>query len=124
MIAPALAPATHFQVLLGFVGCSANPQSAPANPSPLTPPPRKTPSASVIQSTVGSSRGGRVTRDQPQILQGSPVRAAWFVVLLPRCYHGAARLATGVTRAAASPRVPRARSAPPSPRRRARRCAT
>src|SRR5213592_2023846 len=52
MIAPALAPATHFHVLIGFVGCSANPQSAPASASPLTPPPRKTPSASVIQATT------------------------------------------------------------------------
>src|SRR5438874_9936245 len=56
MIAPALAPATFSQVVIGFVGCSAKPQSAPASASPLTPPPRKTPSASLIHSTAGSSQ--------------------------------------------------------------------
>src|SRR5438132_14212523 len=50
MIAPALAPATFVQVVIGFVGCSAKPHSAPASASPLTPPPRKPPSASVIHS--------------------------------------------------------------------------
>src|ERR1700741_2652069 len=56
MIAPALAPATSSHFVIGFVGCSANPQSAPASARPLTPPPRKTPSASVIHSIAGSSR--------------------------------------------------------------------
>src|SRR5438105_4207140 len=50
MIAPALAPATFTHFLIGFVGWSAKPSSAPASPSPLTPPPRNTPSASSIQS--------------------------------------------------------------------------
>src|SRR5437870_1975207 len=67
MIAPALAPATFTHFLIGLVGCSANPSSAPARPSPLTPPPRKTPSASSIQSMkaillrfdVGLLRRGR-----------------------------------------------------------------
>src|SRR5215471_1224997 len=52
MIAPALAPATSFQLWMGFVGCSANPHSAPASPSPFTPPPLNTASASSIHCIV------------------------------------------------------------------------
>src|SRR2546425_13359681 len=55
MIAPALAPATLTHFLIGFVGCSSKPRSAPARPRPLTPPPRKTPSASSIHSIATSS---------------------------------------------------------------------
>src|SRR6266513_133989 len=77
MIAPALAPATHFHVLIGFVGCSANPQSAPASASPLTPPPRKTPSASVIQDTLAPliTAAVHMTSRRPA---REPVRAAWI----------------------------------------------
>src|SRR5579884_2723769 len=52
MIAPALAPATFFQVRMGLVGCSANPQSAPASARPFTPPPLNTASASSIHCIV------------------------------------------------------------------------
>src|SRR2546430_11061004 len=52
MIAPALAPATSSHFVIGFVGGSANPQSAPASARPLTPPPRKTPSASVDRKST------------------------------------------------------------------------
>src|SRR4029077_5790111 len=48
MIAPALAPATFTHFFTGLSVLSANPSNAPARPSPLTPPPRKTPSASSI----------------------------------------------------------------------------
>src|SRR5262249_49215143 len=56
MIAPALAPATFTHFFTGLSTLSANPSSAPASPSPFTPPPRKTPSASSIQSIVTSVR--------------------------------------------------------------------
>ena len=52
MIAPALALATLFHVRTGFVGCSANPHSAPASASPFTPPPLNTASASSIHCIV------------------------------------------------------------------------
>ncbi len=73
MIAPALAPATFFHAVMGFVGWSAKPQSAPASANPLTPPPRKTPSASLIQSTGATlpslaAAAGVGTPRQPQKL--------------------------------------------------------
>src|SRR5438105_10377712 len=91
MIAPALAPATFFHVLMGLVGCSANPHSAPARPSPLTPPPRKTPSASVIQSTPAPliTRPASNTR-QPQIVDEEPGTGRSILLLLSPCYHARA----------------------------------
>src|SRR5215218_214516 len=58
MIAPALAPATFTQRRTGFVSCSAKPCSAPASAMPLTPPPRKTPSASSIHCMRALTVGG------------------------------------------------------------------
>src|SRR4051794_8419592 len=60
MIAPALAPATFTHFVTGFVGWRANPISAPASPRPLTPPPRKTPSASVIQPPMSVVLSARI----------------------------------------------------------------
>src|SRR5262245_22612249 len=73
MIAPALAPATSFHVWTGFVGCSANPQSAPASPNPFTPPPRNTASASSIHCIVPpplSCAGAAVV--SPTVLPSAP----------------------------------------------------
>src|SRR5581483_4332812 len=79
MIAPALAPATLTQRRTGFSGCSANPTSAPASPSPLTPPPRKTPSASSTHSMFLATPSSRP--------QGSPQppdhRTSWQALQEP-----------------------------------------
>src|SRR5437773_8079646 len=111
MIAPALAPATFAQVVIGFVGCSAKPQSAPASASPLTPPPRKTPSASVIHSNAGSSHSAAGDEHQisRRLSMRSPARAARISLLLLRCYHVETDIATSVTHGAASARAPRVR---------------
>src|SRR5438128_1284804 len=79
MIAPALAPATFVQVVIGFVGCSAKPHSAPASASPLTPPPRKTPSASVIHS-IGAVL---VTVAMRPPSSGGAAGCRWLPRLLP-----------------------------------------
>src|SRR5690242_7051629 len=93
MIAPALAPATFFHVLIGLVSCSAKPHSAPASSRPLTPPPRKTPSASSTQSNglhsplhaAAGARGHAVSRND----RGGDGRLVLFVtrVLAPRRRH-------------------------------------
>src|SRR5689334_12938954 len=78
MIAPALAPATLTQRRTGLSGCSANPHSAPASAIPFTPPPRKTPSASSIQSMaailshrrIGVERAGSM----PPMAEDTPAK--------------------------------------------------
>src|SRR2546430_8969501 len=95
MIAPALAPATSSHFVIGFVGCSANPQSAPASARPLTPPPRKTPSASVIHSIAGSSR----SRGPPGVHPcDRRARLGPLVGCVRRCYHAAVVIATKALR--------------------------
>src|SRR5690348_7500565 len=107
MIAPALAPATFFQVVIGLVGCSAKPHSAPASASPLTPPPRKTPSASVIHSIASSSH-----------TQEGPIRRSCRGRLLALCQLPPAQPNGVVEAVPTSVRVSMRRSPPPGSERR------